>query len=122
MLLDQEHHDEGHGPGGGRDHAGTPTREGDDHGDAERGVEANLGVDAGDDGKGNGFGNESECNDEAGQEVATHIAKPISANGGKEHKKLETAPGVPAASGIQKGNGRKPAGLTQVRALKSAVR
>ncbi|MCY1223074.1 hypothetical protein D9M72_351830 [compost metagenome] len=105
VLLDQEHHDECHGSRGCGDHAGTPAREGDDNGDAERGVEADLGVDAGDDGKGNGFGNKSECNHEAGQEVATHVAKPVPANGGKRHRKIGDCAG--SAGGLSDSKGER---------------
>jgi hypothetical protein len=56
VLLDQRDHQQRHRAGGRRDHARPAAGEGDDHGDAERGVQPDLGVDAGDDREGDGLG------------------------------------------------------------------
>jgi hypothetical protein len=79
VLLDQRHHQHCRGGGGGRDHSGAATREGDDHGDGEGGIEPDLGVHARDDGEGDGLGNEGEGDDEPRQDIATDVGKPVTA-------------------------------------------
>ena len=76
MLLDQKHHYEGHGAGGGGDHAGAPACKGNDYADAERGVEPDLGVHPRDDGKRDSLGNERQRNDDAREQIAPDIGKP----------------------------------------------
>ena len=81
MLFDQSDHHQRHGTGGGRDHAGAAPSKGNDHADAEGGVEPDLGVHPRNDGKRNGLGDEGQGNDDSGQQIAPDVGKPGLLNG-----------------------------------------
>jgi len=77
VLLDQGDHQQRHGAGCGRDHARATTREGDDHRDAEGGIEADLGIDASDDREGDRLRNQCQRDDEAGEQIVTDVGEPV---------------------------------------------
>lgn len=61
MALHQHHHQQGHGPGGGADHARAAADKGDDHGNAEGGMQADFRVSAGNDREGDGLQDQRQC-------------------------------------------------------------
>jgi hypothetical protein len=75
VVLDQRDHHQRHRAGGGRDHARAAAGEGDDGGDAEGGVEADLGVDAGDDRERDRLGDQRQRDHEAGAEYEQEVRK-----------------------------------------------
>jgi hypothetical protein len=77
VIAHQRDHQHRRRGRGGRDHAGPPADEGDEHGDGEAGVEPDLGVDAGDDGKGDRLGDQRKRHDKAGQQVGADVAEPL---------------------------------------------
>ena len=77
MVFDERDHDQRHGASGGRNHAGPASGEGNDNGDAKRGVQPDFGVDPGNDGKSDGLRNQGQRDDDAGEQVAPDIAQPI---------------------------------------------
>ncbi len=81
VFFHQRHHHQRHGAGGGRDHAGAPSGEGDDRGHAEGGVQPHLGIDPGNDGKGNGFGDQRKRHHHAREQIVANVGQPVLSEG-----------------------------------------
>ncbi len=77
VIAHQRDHQHRRCGGGGRDHAGPPAGERDQHRDGERGVEADLGIDAGDDGERDGLGDQRQRHHEPGEKIGADIAEPF---------------------------------------------
>lgn len=81
VILDQGDHDQGHRAGRRRDHALSTTGERDHHGNAERGIQADLRIDPGDDRERDGLRNQGQGHDQPGQHIGTRIGQPMRADG-----------------------------------------
>src|SRR3546814_14897672 len=90
--LDHVDHERRQRAGGGGNHARPSARDGGDHRDAERGIQADLRIDPGDARERDGLGDQGQGDEQAGQDFPADIADPLLA------QRIDDGPGITPAT------------------------